>query len=214
MKLNYREHRTFRIMIIILIAVMIAMLIVVMLNKDEINTYVQRNIFKNPDYLVDTYEGCPSSLTIYHYADPRGTRNMSDDDFYIAVFNVDEVPYKAEVFVNEESQGELIIMPNSTTSIKSNLITNWWRKGFVEEAVQEEEQEDSVEEEDASNKELFIVDIFIEGCNETVIGFTPSPPSTTITLGGGGGGGGDSSSSPSSRYSLNVVKETIYYLPD
>ena len=218
MELNYQEHRTFRIMIIILIAVMIAMLIVVMLNRNQINYYIQKNIIKNPEYIDDYFQGCPSSLTIHHYADPRGTPIMSDDDFYIAILNVDNVSYKANVFVNDFLQGELIIVAESTTSVKSDLITDWWRMGFVEEQAQpqEEEQEDSIEEEENTNKELFYVDVAIEGCNETVAGLTPSR--TILTVGGGGGGGGDSSSSssssPTSRYALDVVKETPYYLPD
>jgi len=191
--------------VVALLTLIMILMLIPLLEKEEVIKFIQRNI-STPQSEIEL--ACPQMLAVYYFMDTKKTTSLKDDDVFIVILNTQNKSYNAEVFVDGISQGKTIITKNSTTTLNSELITEWWRQGIKEPQTTTQEREDSTEEE-IHNQKIFYIDILIEGCNKSISALTPTLPAVeSKSLTGGTLGGA------ASRYSIDISKTQSQYMPD
>ena len=196
--------------VIALLTLLMVLLSIPLLEKKDVADFIRKSLQDDPSTAQEQIElACPEHLAVYYFVDLRQTPTLTDDDVYIAILNTQDKSYKAEIFVDGISQGKTTLTKNSKTTLESELITNWWRKGIQESPTQTDEEEDLIQEE--QNQKTFYIDITIEGCNKSITPLTPIPPSVESVS---ATGSESASGEISSRYSIDISKSPVKYMPD
>ncbi|RME15159.1 MAG: hypothetical protein D6797_07250 [Bdellovibrio sp.] len=126
---------------------------------------------------------CPRNLHVAYLINSKNNTILGDDDIMLKIANLGEQEWEFEVFVDDYSEGSMSLRPNETKTLRSAIITSWWRSH--EEGADEDDE--AVEE---PGKKIFKVYFFVDGCGFTsgTLGIGFSSKKAIVTSAGESGG--------------------------